>query len=285
MNFVQWGLNPWGQQILTHLSWDLLWWAIGLGILFVIAHAVYVCVRGPQAHAPAAATSPPIAGLPERVERHGAGARVFHWLMTIAMLALLVTGFLPIVGIQFAWVTIHWIAGLVLIAALVYHLVHVFLRRSLMTMWVDAADRQGARLRLRRTFGARVSEPGKPGKYPLENKLYHHIVALTSVAVVVTGVLMMVRVPTPFWARNPYLLTDFTWGVIYVLHGLVSVALVTLIMVHVYFAVRPEKRWLTWSMIYGWIGRAEYLQHHDPQRWTVGSAPPPEAPVKAPAAH
>lgn len=285
MNFVQRGQNPWSQEILTHISWDVLWWAIGAGILFVIAHAVYVHVKGPKAFAPAAAGSPVIAGLPERIERHGLGARVFHWGMTIAMFALLVTAFLPIVGVQFGWVTIHWIAGLALVAVVLYHIAHVLVRRSLTTMWVDAADRQGARLRLRRTFGAQVLEPGKPGKYPLENKLYHHVIAITSVAVIATGLLMMVRIPTPFLTRNPYLLSDVSWGVVYVLHGLSSVALVALILVHVYFAIRPEKRWLTWSMVYGWIGRAEYLQHHDPQRWTVRSAPPPEAPVKVTAAH
>ena len=53
------------------------------------------------------------------------------------------------------------------------------------------------------------------------------------------------------------------------LHGLSAVGLVGLIMAHVYFAVIPEKRWITLSMIYGWIARRQYLEHHDPDRWIV----------------
>ncbi len=275
MAVFQWGVNPWGQPVLTHISWDLLWWAIGLGVLFMLAHAVYVRVRPSSAASAATAAGGAdgaVAGLPERIVRHTAAARLFHWVMTAAMLALLVTGFLPVVGIQFAWVTIHWVAGLVLVAALVYHLVHVFVRRSLSTMWVTAAERHEARLRLSRALGAALPPPGKPGKYPLENKLYHNVVALVAVVVVATGVVMMVRVPTPFFTRNPYLFSDLTWGIVYVLHGLASVALVTLVAAHVYFAVRPEKRWITWSMIVGWIDRQRYLEHHDPTRWVVPRA-------------
>ena len=45
--------------------------------------------------------------------------------------------------------------------------------------------------------------------------------------------------------------------------------LVGLVIAHVYFAVRPEKWWITKSMILGWITRRQYLEHHDPERWTV----------------
>ena len=52
-------------------------------------------------------------------------------------------------------------------------------------------------------------------------------------------------------------------------HGLAGVALVGLVIAHVYFAVRPEKWWITKSMIVGWITRRQYLEHHDPQRWVA----------------
>jgi formate dehydrogenase subunit gamma len=44
---------------------------------------------------------------------------------------------------------------------------------------------------------------------------------------------------------------------------------ITLIMAHVYFALRPEKLWMTRSMFRGWISREEFLAHHDPKRWSV----------------
>ena len=56
------------------------------------------------------------------------------------------------------------------------------------------------------------------------------------------------------------------------LDGLAGVGLVGLVIAHVYFAVRPEKWWITKSMILGWITRRQYLEHHDPDRWNVGDA-------------
>ena len=46
-----------------------------------------------------------------------------------------------------------------------------------------------------------------------------------------------------------------------------GVGLIALVMVHVYFAVRPEKFDITKSMIFGSMSREHYLEHHDPQRW------------------
>jgi len=55
----------------------------------------------------------------------------------------------------------------------------------------------------------------------------------------------------------------------YVLHGLAGVGLIALIMVHVYFGLRPEKLPITKSMIFGWMSRDFYLKEHDPKRWVV----------------
>ena len=77
------------------------------------------------------------------------------------------------------------------------------------------------------------------------------------------------RVRTPFLTRNPYLFGDSTWGLVYVSHGIAGVSLVGLVIAHVYFAVRPEKWWITKSMILGWITRRQYLEHHDPDRWAI----------------
>ncbi len=42
MNFLSWGRNPWGQDILTHISWDLLWASLFAGLMFLVAHASYM---------------------------------------------------------------------------------------------------------------------------------------------------------------------------------------------------------------------------------------------------
>jgi formate dehydrogenase subunit gamma len=54
------------------------------------------------------------------------------------------------------------------------------------------------------------------------------------------------------------------------------VGLIALIMVHVYFGLRPEKRAITKSMIFGWMSRDFYLKEHDPARWPVEASALPE---------
>src|SRR5258706_3128811 len=88
------------------------------------------------------------------------------------------------------------------------------------SIWPARADREDAWKRFRRFLGKPAAPPRKYAKYPLENKLYHGVVMLTGLAGIATGVCMMWRVRTIFFPRNPYLFSDMTWGLMYVLHGL-----------------------------------------------------------------
>lgn len=205
-----------------------------------------------------------------RIVRHRLIDRLFHWLTAASVLTLLGTGFLPILGVRFAWVTPHWIAGVVLAALVLLHVVRALLFQDWRSMWIGTADVRDAIARARWLGGG--PPPPKPGKYMLAQKLFHHTIAVVLLATIVTGLLMMVRIDTPFWTRNPYWLADQTWGVIYVIHGVASLATITLIMLHVYFALRPEKLWITRSMILGWIDRRRWLEHHDAARWPAAEA-------------
>jgi cytochrome b subunit of formate dehydrogenase len=213
--------------------------------------------------------------LPLRIPRHSLVARLFHWVMAAAMFVLLVTAFLPVAGVRFPWVTWHWMAGLVLTGSILFHVVHATFWLDFWSIWVGPKDVPELRAEVLRELGHDVPGP-RPGKYPLGNRLYHLVIVCTGLAVVVTGLFMMVRVRTPFFTRNPYLFGDTTWGVTYVAHGMAGVALVGLVIAHVYFAVRPDKWWITRSMLLGWITRREYLEHHDPQRWSL-RPPAPDA--------
>jgi cytochrome b subunit of formate dehydrogenase len=122
-------------------------------------------------------------------------------------------------------------------------------------------------------MGRPAPPPRRFAKYPLENKLYHGAIIATGLSAIATGVFMMSRVRTIFFPRNPYLFSDMTWGLMYVLHGLAGIGLIALVMVHVYFAIRPEKRDITKSMIFGTMKREFYLKHYDPQRWAVEVPP------------
>jgi cytochrome b subunit of formate dehydrogenase len=201
------------------------------------------------------------------VVRHALPDRLFHWLTALSVLTLLGTAFLPILGLKFAWVTPHWIAGVVLTLAVLFHIARATSRERIRSMWIGAADLRDAvqflRWNLRR---AGVSCP-KPGKYSLAQKIFHHVILVIVLTAMVTGLMMMVRIDTPFWQRNPYWLAEDTWGVVYVLHDLAALCLITLSMIHVYFALRPDKLFYTRSMLKGWITEEEKREHHDAARW------------------
>ena len=269
MEWFRWERNPWGQEILIGLSWDLIWVAVALGVLLVVAHALLYYWRWRGGGAGKISESL-LKQLPAKILRHSLASRLFHWVMAASVLTLLFTAFLPVWGIKFSWVTPHWIAGLVLTAAIIFHFIHASVK-GLGLMWISRQDLSDGWLAIKQVLGWAGPTPGKPGKNPLENKLFHHVVAIATLAAIITGLIMMAKVDTPWWKRNPYILADDIWGIIYVVHGAGSVALITLIMVHLYFAVRPEKRWITLSMLRGWISRERYLEHHDERRWPAGA--------------
>jgi cytochrome b subunit of formate dehydrogenase len=269
MDPLQWAVDPWGKIVPIHIAWFLIWVAAIAGLLFVIVHAIYVrYFAKPRQFEPDAAPVDP-AKIPARVPRHSLVARAFHWIMAASMFTLLFTAFLPRVGVQFDWVTYHWIAGAVLSASVLFHIFHASFFLDFWSIWPDKIDLRDAWRRTQRFMGEPAPPPERFAKYPLENKLYHGAIIVAGLSAIVTGVFMMSRVRTIFFPRNPYLFGDMTWGMMYVLHGLAGVGLIALIMMHVYFGLRPEKRPITKSMIFGWMSRDFYLEEHDPARWPV----------------
>src|ERR1700691_3010275 len=95
---VETATNPWGQTVPIHIAFYLIWIAAIAGLAFLICHAIYVqFIAAKQAHS--APVSPELAAkVPEKVARHSLAARLFHWIMAVAMLTLLITAFLPKVG-------------------------------------------------------------------------------------------------------------------------------------------------------------------------------------------
>ena len=270
MELFQVGTDPWGQEILIRLSWGLLTVAFWAGVAFVLFHAVYAVVWKPKvaAEGSGAAPSAAAANVPATVVRHTGAARMFHWVMAASMLTLLGTGFLPIVGLEFAWLSIHWISGLILILCILYHIVHASFFLDFWSIWILPSDLKEAVQRTKRQLGQSV-ELGKHGKYPLDHKLYHLAVSIFGLLVSATGLVMMMKIDNPIVPTNLTLFSDANWGLVYILHGFASVLFVTLTITHIYFAVRPDKLWMTKAMVFGSVTRADYLAHHDPEKWVV----------------
>ena len=60
--------------------------------------------------------------------------------MAAALLTCLFTAFLPILGWKFEWVTAHWIAGIVLTAAMLFHIVRAVVWQDFWSMVIGPRD-------------------------------------------------------------------------------------------------------------------------------------------------
>jgi cytochrome b subunit of formate dehydrogenase len=238
--------DVWGREVILGVSWDLLWLAVVVPFVFIALHAVYHAVRTKSSR-------PSSAG--ERVTRHDRIDRLFHWIMAASVFALLITGVFPIIGINFSWLTIHWVAGIVLTLVVVFHIVRSLFWQDLKSMWIAPSD-------LRELSDS----TRKPGKYSLAQKSMHAVVTLLTLLVIASGLVMFALIDTPWWDRSNALSEDVL-GIVFFLHGLSTLALIALICLHVYFGLRPDKLFYMRSMISGWISRDELSANHDPKRW------------------
>ena len=245
MDIATYKNDVWGQEVLRGVSWDLLWLVVVLAFIAIAAHAIYEASqsRGDR---------PTSEG--ERVNRHDAIDRAFHWIMAGSVFVLLATGVFPIIGLEFVWLEIHWIAGIVLTIVVAFHIVRSF-TQDLGSMAVGPGDRKEA-----------LDGKTKPGKYSPAQKSMHAIATILTLVVIVTGLIMFLQIDTPWWERTNEM-SESALGWLFFLHGLSTLGLIAVICLHIYFAIRPEKLFYMRSMIKGWISKEDLVAHHDPQRW------------------
>ena len=102
MDLLRWGRSPWGEWVLTHVSWSLFWASLFAGVLFFVAHASYMLFSAHRKRSAAETDALEAANknLPPTIERHSLAARLFHWVMAASMFTLLFTAFLPVAGLD-----------------------------------------------------------------------------------------------------------------------------------------------------------------------------------------
>lgn len=246
MDIAAYREDVWGREVLRGVSWDLLWLVVVIALVAIAVHAIYEAMqkRGERPSAEG-----------KRVRRHEKIDRIMHWVMAISILVLLVTGIMPIIGINFAWLTIHWVSGLVLTAAVVFHILRSAFVKDLMSVWISADD-----------FKEISDAEHKPGKYSLAQKGMHLAVAGVTLVVIISGLYMFAMIDTPWWGRTNSL-SESTLGWLFFFHGLSTLALIALASLHIYFSLRPEKLFYLRSMFKGWISEDEMSANHDPERW------------------
>ena len=155
---------------------------------------------------------------------------------------------------------IHWIAGVIMMLLLLVHIYRVIPRQIVKYLvWSE-------NLKIVSVHRHGFLKVLKPSKYSPAQVMHQGVTFLVLVTIV-TGLLMMVKIDTPLWERNIYLFEDQTWGVIYFLHGFAALFLVTTVMLHIYFSLRPEKWMYLRSMLKGWITDKELERHHDKKEW------------------
>lgn len=251
MDIASYKNDVWGQEVIRGVSWDLLWLVIVAAFIVIALHAIISATRK-------RGEKPSSGG--ERVSRHDAIDRAYHWVMAASVFVLLVTGIFPIIGLEFGWLEFHWIAGLVLTVAVVFHILRVFVAQDWREMNLSGDD-----------LKAPFDESVKPGKYSAAQKGMHLAVTVLTLLVIASGLVMFAMIDTPLWERSNAL-SEATLGLVFFIHGISTLGLIGLICLHIYFALRPEKLFYTRSMIKGWISRDELAANHDPQRWTPDEA-------------
>lgn len=194
----------------------------------------------------------------DTVLRHAGPDRLFHWVTAATMFVLLGTSLLPIVGIRFAWLTPHWIAGLLLLVAVIFHVYRAVTALNLRSIRLRGAD------------FAELKGGVKPGKYSLAQKGMHKAWMVVVLVAIATGLLLAVKAGVPFVPRNGYLFSRSGWGVMTVLHDLAALGAVFLVIVHVYFGLLPEKQHYLRAMLRGRVSRAALAQDHDLDKVTRG---------------
>jgi cytochrome b subunit of formate dehydrogenase len=245
---VRYKRDVWGEEVILGVSWDLLW-VVAVSILVLLAaHAIIMAaLANKKMDKPS--------GEGARVVRHEAVDRWFHWVMAGSILVLIATGVAPIVGLRFAWLELHWISGLLLAFITLFHIVRSLFWQDFKSMILSPKD-----------FGEPFDSSLMPGKYTFEQKGMHWAVTVVVLAVIVTGLLMFLQIDSPFWERTNSM-PENQLGLVFLLHGLSTLALVALASTHIYFAIRPEKLFYTRSMFKGWISEDEMKANHNPELW------------------
>lgn len=249
MEIIRHKYDVWGEEVILGVSWDLLWVVVVAILILLAGHAIVMAALAKKK------ARPSVDG--KRINRHDMIDRAFHWIMAASVLVLIFTGAAPIVGLRFAWLEIHWIAGLILTFVVIFHTIRALFWQDFKSMLLGPRD-----------FTEPFDESNKPGKYSFEQKGMHWAMTVLVIGVIATGVILMLNISTPFWDR-PSVDNEAQLGLMFLLHGLATLSLIAFTAIHIYFALRPEKRFYTRSMVKGWISEAEMKENHDTNRWKV----------------
>jgi len=225
----------------------------------------------------------------EEVNRFTLAQRASHWIMAIAVFALMLSGFIIMntgvtvkVVAGLSWLDLHIVSAVVLIGYTLFHVGHVAYKGTWNKMWFGRAEARDLWTRFTNLIG-RTDEYPRQFEYPSAQKLLHWAITGATLGVTITGLVLVRRVSLePLWsaAREfSFLGIEFGLGTAdaiglvgwsFVFHDFFAAGILALVMGHVYFALRPNEWAVTRSMITGTLPVREYAERYSPSSWQIG---------------
>lgn len=209
-------------RLLPDLIWAVLWLS------------VFVCA----AHALRRARGDPLA--PRRAN-YILNQRLYHWGNFALLAVLAVSGFFlffrrpPEAPLAASWLSIHQWAGLLFALGVAFHAVAAFTRGRPDSMRPALSDLSELRL-MALNFLGRTGEYPQPGKYDALQKLYHTALALLAVVFIASGTLLWLSASRRAMMPRGWL----QWSRL--AHDVAAVAMVALLIGHVYFSLLKVNR-------------------------------------------
>lgn len=286
-----------GREVIVGLSWDMVYVFAALAALVFLIHYLLRELWNPTDHT-ATDDEPGKDEVEQNLQQQGIdevdrftlAQRASHWIMAIAVFALMLSGFVimntdvtlrAIPGLS--WLNLHIISAIVLIGYTVFHIGHVAYKGTWSKMWFGVRDIKDLWRRFTNLIGLTDEYP-RQFEYPSAQKLLHWGVTLATLGVIVTGLVLLRRVSLePLWSATRefgFLGVQFGLGTAdamglvswsFVLHDLAAIGLLALVMGHVYFALRPNEWGITKSMITGRVSVEHYAEKYSPKSWQVGA--------------
>jgi cytochrome b subunit of formate dehydrogenase len=215
-----------GYPYWARLSPEWFWACLWLVVLFCAIHVLRRSRSSVPGKTPA---------------RYNFNQRLYHWGNFLLLGLVAFSGYwlffrrAPGGLLGLTWLQIHSWGGLLFAAGVIVHSFAAILRGDWRSMRPEMQDLRDAGL-IWRNFLGRTSEYPAPHKYDALQKLYHHVLAVLAITFTTSGVWMWLSAERFHLAERSWLHS------LRIIHDLSAVALVVLVIGHIYFSIIKANR-------------------------------------------
>jgi cytochrome b subunit of formate dehydrogenase len=261
MHFFQYARDYYGGWLPEQLLWGA-----GLLLLLLVVLFMGIHLLRRSAGQPVATESGPedklSGGQARKYERN---ARLYHWGNALFILALAVSGlalFTPgaLRPLRVSWLLVHEVAAALFSLGLLVHIVVAPRHGRGRYMWFERRDWHDLKLIAGNFFGRTRAYPAI-GKYDPWQKLYHAFLTLLSVALLFSGVFLLLSAAVWVTFSHSWL----RWQRL--LHDVGAFAFIAIVLGHVYFGVIRINWPNLGAMLSGRIPAAFFNRFHSIRRW------------------